>query len=144
MAQDWILEVCSTMRLAMRVAVLILMIFTIVSCSVSPGSASEVVETYLRALEDKDDVSAVNASCLAWEQGAFAEASSFEAVEVTLEGLACRESGNQDDSALVSCEGTFIANYGGEIQNIDISQRTFRVVKEDGAWKMCGYAQAGE
>ena len=98
----------------------------------------------MRALEAKDDVAAVNASCLNWEQGAFAEASSFEAVDVTLEGLSCAESGSLDNSTLVKCEGTFVANYGGEIQNIDISLRTFRAVDEDGAWKMCGYAPAAE
>ena len=130
-------------RRAVTAVALVYTAFALQGCSSSPGGASETVETYLRALEAKDDVAAVNASCLDWEQGAFAEASSFEAVDVTLEGLVCREERNEDGSALVSCEGTFIADYGGEIQNIDISQRTFHVVNEDGAWKMCGYAPAG-
>ncbi|MFN2148426.1 MAG: hypothetical protein ACK2T2_08525 [Anaerolineales bacterium] len=122
---------------------LAILLFALAACSSSTG-APAAIETYLRALEAKDDVAAVNASCLNWEQGAFAEASSFEAVDVTLEGLSCAESGSLDNSTLVKCEGTFVANYGGEIQNIDISLRTFRAVDEDGAWKMCGYAPAAE
>jgi len=108
------------------------------------GGAPQAVETYLKALAAKDDVAAVNASCLAWEQGAFAEASSFEAVDVTLEGLACSDARTSGDATLVRCEGTFVANYGGEVQNIDISPRTFQVVNEGGTWKMCGYAPSGE
>ncbi|MEJ2012444.1 MAG: hypothetical protein P8X64_09520 [Anaerolineales bacterium] len=65
-------------------------------------------------------------------------------MEVTLEGLACRDAGSLDGSTLVRCEGTFVANYGGEIQNIDVSLRNFRAVDEDGVWKMCGYAPAAE
>jgi hypothetical protein len=126
-----------------RIGILAIILFSLAGCSSSEG-ASAAIENYLKALEAKDDVAAVNASCLAWEQGAFAEASSFEAVEVTLEGLACRDAGSLDGSTLVRCEGTFVANYGGEIQNIDVSLRNFRAVDEDGVWKMCGYAPAAE
>ena len=122
---------------------LVFLLVALASCS-SPGGAPAAIETYLRALEAKDDVAAVNASCLDWEQGAFAEASSFEAVEVTLEGLSCKENGSLDDATRVKCEGTFVANYGGEIQDIDISLRNFRAINEDGVWKMCGYAPAPE
>lgn len=130
-------------RFARQVGILAIFLLSAAGCS-SSGGAPEAIESYLRALEAKDDVAAVNTSCLDWEEGAFAEASSFEAVEVSLENLACHESGSLENSTLVRCEGTFVANYGGEIQNIDVSQRTFRAVNEDGLWKMCGYAPAAE
>ncbi len=108
------------------------------SCSTN-STPKVAVENYLRALEAKDDIGAVNASCLAWEEGAFAEASSFEAVGVVLEGLSCSGENTSGDEALVRCVGEFIADYGGELQNIDISLSTFYVAREDGLWKMCGY-----
>ena len=112
--------------------------FVLFSCSAN-STPVVVVENYLRALEAKDDVGAVNASCLAWEEGAFAEASSFEAVGVVLEGLSCSTENASSDEAFVRCQGEFIADYGGELQNIDISLRTIYVAREDGLWKMCGY-----
>ena len=118
--------------------VIALGIMTLLGCS-SDGSPVSIVEAYLRALEAKDDIGAVNASCLTWEEGAFAEASSFEAVGVELEGLSCSVQQEGDVETTVKCEGEFVADYGGEIQNIDLSQRTFAVVREDGQWKMCGY-----
>jgi hypothetical protein len=110
----------------------------LVGCSAS-STPESAVENYLKALEAKDDIGAVNAACLSWEEGAFAEASSFEAVGVVLEGLSCSTENPGTDAALVHCAGEFVADYGGEIQNIDISLRTFHVIKEDGIWKMCGY-----
>ena len=118
--------------------VIALGIMTLLGCS-SDSSPVSTVEAYLRALEAKDDIGAVNASCLTWEEGAFAEASSFEAVGVELEGLSCSVQQEGDVETTVKCEGEFVADYGGEIQNIDLSQRTFAVVREDGQWKMCGY-----
>ena len=107
-------------------------------CGASSG-APQAIEGYVRALVEKDVVAATGASCLAWEESAFAEASSFEAVEVTLESLACEEAGNEGTSTLVRCEGVIVANYGGELQDIDLSQRTYLAVREQGEWKMCGY-----
>jgi hypothetical protein len=108
-------------------------------CASSAG-VSQAIEGYIRALADKDVVAATGASCLAWEEAAYAEASSFEAVEVTLEGLSCSESGLQAEFTLVDCEGKLVANYGGEIMDIDLSQRTYLALNEQGEWKMCGYA----
>lgn len=106
----------------------------------SSGSAPQAIEGYIRALTEKDVVAATGASCLAWEEAAFAEASSFEAVEVNLEGLRCVESGSDSEFTHVECEGKIIANYGGELQDIDLSQRTYLALSEQGEWKMCGYA----
>lgn len=111
----------------------------LVACGPS-GSAALAIESYIHALADKDVVAATAASCLEWEEAAYAEASSFEAVEVNIEGLSCRESGSNQDFTFVDCEGKIIANYGGELQDIDLSQRTYQATIEQGDWKMCGYA----
>jgi hypothetical protein len=102
----------------------------------SPGTA---VELYLQAVVAKDPVRAINLSCTAWEAQARAEASSFEAVKVRLENLACSETGADGDSHWVTCSGDLIATYQGGDQSLSLQERTYRVILEDGAWKMCGY-----
>ncbi|NOR89399.1 MAG: hypothetical protein GQ524_04005, partial [Anaerolineales bacterium] len=88
----------------------------------------------------KDVVRAVNKSCLDWEEGAHAEASSFEAVIVQLDGLICSSTSTSGEQTLVNCEGKIIANYDGEDQDIPLSGRSYVTVLEDGEWKMCGYS----
>ena len=118
---------------------LLMLVLFLTACS-SSGAAPEAIEGYIQALADKDVIAATNGSCLAWEEAAYAEASSFEAVEVTLEGLSCSSSGSEGDVTLVACEGKIVANYGGELLDIELSQRTYMAMQEQGDWKMCGYA----
>ena len=127
----------------MRKAVLIsgflfLLSHTLTACT-SQGSAEEAIEAYLDALVSKDAIRAVNKSCLDWEESAHAEASSFEAVIVRLDGMVCSPGGESGDQTLVDCEGKIIANYGGEDQDILLAERIYIAVIEDGEWKMCGY-----
>ena len=111
-------------------------------CGCAPtGSPQDAVLTYLQALIQRDDIGAISRSCLAWEESAQAEALSFDAVEVRMEEVACSEVDEQDGVVLVQCQGRIIANYGGEDQDIDLNERIFRTVLEDGEWKMCGYGQ---
>ena len=111
----------------------------IVSCS-SQSSPASAVEEYLQAIVEKDVVAAANLSCLAWEEGAYAEASSFETVEVRLEAVSCESVADQADFQKVSCEGEIVANYGGEDQDIPLATRDFYVIEEGGEWRMCGYS----
>lgn len=110
------------------------------SGSASSEDAGPAIEAYLEALVAKDPVEAVTLSCLAWEESARAEALSLEAVEVQLQGLSCQASGEQGDFSVVDCDGVLIANYGGEDQTIELGDRSYLALVEDGVWKMCGYA----
>ena len=127
------------MRKVIRIVGILSFLSLALAACAQQGSAEDAIEAYLDALVSKDDIRAVNKSCLAWEEGAHAEASSFEAVIVRLDGLACRAVNVSGDRTLVDCEGKIIANYGGEDQDILLSQRTYLAVLEDGEWKMCGY-----
>ncbi|MDF1500184.1 MAG: hypothetical protein P1P76_06940 [Anaerolineales bacterium] len=111
----------------------------IVGCSPS-ASPAVIVERYLEAIADKDVVAAANLSCLTWEEDAYAEASSFETVEVRLEDVSCQVDEGSDEYQLVTCGGEIVANYGGEDQNIPLASREFYVIEEGGAWRMCGYS----
>ena len=128
------------MRKAIRiVGILAFLSLTIAACT-QQGSAEDAIEAYLNALVSKDVVRAVDKSCLDWEEGAHAEASSFEAVIARLDGLTCTSISARGEQTLVSCEGKIIANYGGEDQDIPLSGRIYVAVLEDGEWKMCGYS----
>ncbi len=128
------------MRKTIRiVGILAFLSLTITACT-QQGSAEDAIEAYLNAIVSKDVVRAVNKSCLDWEEGAHAEASSFEAVIVRLDGLSCTSISASSEQTLIDCEGKIIANYGGEDQVIPLSGRTYIAVLEDGEWKMCGYS----
>jgi hypothetical protein len=105
----------------------------------SPASPSETVEAYLQALVNKDEVAAANLSCAEWEGQARAEALSFDAVEVRLDQVDCTSAETSENAAVVQCTGRILANYGAEDQVIDLSVRSYRTVREGGAWLMCGY-----
>ncbi|MGD8605529.1 MAG: hypothetical protein PVF49_13255 [Anaerolineales bacterium] len=122
------------------VVLLAALILTGCSSGVSTQDAGPAIEAYLEALVAKDPVEAVTLSCLAWEESARAEALSLEAVEVQLQDLACQATGEQGDYTVVDCEGVLIANYGGEDQTIELGDRSYLAVVEDGVWKMCGYS----
>jgi hypothetical protein len=117
----------------------ILSLSLVFAACTTQGSAENAIEAYLDALVSKDVIRAVNVSCLDWEEGAHAEASSFEAVIVRLEDLECGAVSQVDGRAFVGCEGKIVANYGGEDQDILLAGRTYLAVQEDGVWKMCGY-----
>lgn len=125
-------------KTVLTLGILSLLILTLTACA-QQGSADDAIEAYLNALVSKDVIRAVNKSCLDWEEGAHAEASSFESVIVRLDGLSCNTYSVSGDQTLVECEGKIIANYGGEDQDIPLSGRTYLAVMEDGEWKMCGY-----
>jgi len=127
------------MRKVIRIVGILTFLSLAITACAQQGSAEEAIEAYLNALVSKDVIRAVDESCLEWEEGAHAEASSFEAVIVRLDGLACSPVGVSGDQTLVDCEGKIVANYGGEDQDIPLSGRTYLAVIEDREWKMCGY-----
>ena len=104
------------------------------------GDPSEAVESYLQALVDRDSNRMIANSCADWESGARLEHDAFAAVTLNLESVACQQTGEQGDAAVVGCTGAIIANYGAEDMEIDVADRPYRVVREDGEWRMCGYA----
>jgi hypothetical protein len=102
-------------------------------------NAANAVESYLQALISKDENQMVYYSCADWEPEASLEYNSFAAVEVDLDSLNCQEAGQDGDFTLVNCTGKITANYGAEVLEIELDERTFQVLLEGGEWRMCGY-----
>ncbi|MBN1438184.1 MAG: hypothetical protein JW929_02135 [Anaerolineales bacterium] len=115
---------------------LVLLILAACAGSSNPAKA---VEDYFQALVDKDATKAVALSCAAWEEGARIDADTFAMYPATLENVSCREAGTDGEYRLVECSGKAILDYNGELQEIDLAGQTYRVIREGGEWRMCGY-----
>ena len=101
----------------------------------APGS----ILAYLEALAARDADTLSSLSCADWEAQARTELEAFSAVTIALEDAACSESGEDGDYTLVSCTGKIIANYGNEVLEIELGDRTYLAAFEAGEWRMCGY-----
>jgi len=107
--------------------------------AVSSDPAARAAETYFEMLVAKDSNRLASLSCAAWESTAIMELDSLQAVETRLEGLACRTTGADGGTTLVSCDGKIVATYDTEDQELDLSVRTYHVVQEGGEYLVCGY-----
>jgi hypothetical protein len=120
--------------------ILVILAVLLVACGGKADSgAVRAVEDYLNALINKDDTRISSLSCADWEMMALLELDSFQAVETRLEGLSCSEVGTDGDTLLVNCQGKIIATYNDEDQELDLSLRTYQVVKQGGEYLVCGY-----
>lgn len=128
-------------RLIRHLLPLILTPIILVGCS-TPGStdpAPRAIESYLEALQGKDENQMIALSCAQWEAQAKLEYDSFAAVEIELQGPDCIKVGEDGQTVLVSCSGRIIAAYGDEDLVLELEDRTYQVVEEGGEWRMCGY-----
>lgn len=131
-----------TTRSILRITFLITTLLLALSACGGGGQAGDpaaAIEAYIRALVDKDADRLSTLSCAEWEDDARLELESFGAVSAELEGPACEQSGEEGDLALVSCQGTITANYGAEVLELDLQDRTYQAVFENNEWRMCGY-----
>lgn len=118
--------------------VLVLLTLALAACAES-ASAPHVIESYLKAKIAADKNKIASLSCAAWEAQAVLEAAPFRSVKAEFDGLACHENGQDGAATLVTCEGTLVITYRGEApRQQSLAGTTYRAVKEDGAWKMCG------
>ena len=109
------------------------------ACGVNAsGSATTAVEGYITALSAKDQAALISNSCADWEDDALIEFDSFALVEVTVDGMSCTESGADGDKTLVDCTGMLNMSYNGEPQSLDLADRTYKVIEQDGNWLVCG------
>ena len=114
--------------------------FFICGCQPGPSGAASAIQKYLqaRAASDVDQMTLL--SCPAWEAQARVEAASFKAMNAKLEGVICQESGSDSGATLVTCQGHIVTTYQGEARQWTVGDHPFKVVQQDGEWRMCGYA----
>ncbi len=127
------------MRTFFLALVLVFTTLVLAACASNNENAPvQTVENYLTALVEKDADRLATLSCGEWEDDALLELDSFQAVTARLEGLACEQTGTDEETALVLCNGNIVATYNNEDQQLDLSVRTYQVVQEGGEWLVCG------
>lgn len=122
---------------------LILILFTLffLSACANNANAPETIEKYLKAKVSGDEDKLVSLSCKSWEAQAVLEAAPFQSVDAKIQNIACQETGRNDTYILVTCEGQLIIQYRGEApREQSLGGVTYKAIKEDGEWKMCGTA----
>ena len=102
--------------------------------------AAQAAEAYLKALAGKDENAFSQWICPNWEMDAFLEFDAYSGMETQLDHVACSQTGTQDGAALVSCQGKILLSYGAEQQQVDLSQRTYRLVSQSSNWQVCGFS----
>lgn len=127
------------MKLRMHVPLLLIILAAITACSNGSTGPAAAIESYNHALVEGKADQLTTLSCSDWEADAHNELASFSAVKVSLEDMACSETSKDGETALVSCTGKIIANYGNEVLEINLADRLYQVVLEGGEWRMCGY-----
>jgi len=118
---------------------LILAVLFLTACSGGSGNAAIVVQQYFTALAEKDVDQVVALSCAAWEESARMDADTFSLYPVTAENIACQVSGVEGDVTVVDCTGKLVLDYNGDLEEINLADRSYLVVSAGGEWRMCGY-----
>jgi hypothetical protein len=127
------------MRRSLKVVFLLALLALILAACAEKSSAPDSIEKYLKAKIESDDDKLVSLSCKDWEARALLEAKSFESVSAEFKDMSCKEAGEEGEYTLVTCEGTLIVQYRGEDpREQGLGGVTYRAIKEDGEWKMCG------
>jgi hypothetical protein len=118
-----------------------MLILALAACASGSPDSAKAVEGYFQALVDKDSAKAISISCAEWESNAQTDSDTFAIYPATLENLACKEESRAGDSADVTCTGKIILDYNGDLQEIDLADRTYAARLEGGEWRMCGYKE---
>jgi hypothetical protein len=116
----------------------LLMGLSLAACQKS-DSAATTIETYLKARTQSDETQMINLSCADWEAGARTEAASFKSMNAKLDGVTCQTASGDDNNAVVTCQGKIVTAYNGDTRETPLTGREFKLVKQDGEWRMCGY-----
>lgn len=116
----------------------LLSIILLAACA-EESDPAETVQEYLDARVASDAETLQSLACPEWEQQAILQADSFRSMEASLEGVSCEKLGEDGDFTIVACEGKIVTTYNGETR--DWALGSYRLIDQDGEWKMCGEAE---
>ena len=117
------------------------LIFLLSACQPASSGAVDAVEGYIQALVDENQDGLTMNSCADWEESAVMELDAFIGVSATVKDMACEVSADDGDVVLVTCSGNIEATYNNEERQLPLDVRSFKVVKEQGNWLVCGYGE---
>jgi hypothetical protein len=103
------------------------------------AGAARAVEAYLQARVQANLDQLTLLSCPEWEGQARIEATAFQSMKAQLEGVTCQANGSEGSFTLVACQGKIVTNYQGEAREWSVADHPYKVIQQDGEWRMCGY-----
>lgn len=120
----------------------VLAVILLSACAAPKKGASDAVkpvEAFYNAIvtQNRDQIGSI--ACAAWEKDALREVDAFMGVKSELKDFSCTVSEEGSDQAVVTCKGAIAASYGAEITNFPVDGKNFKVIKEQGEWRVCGY-----
>lgn len=125
-------------RIALPLTLISIALLILTACA-EESTATDAIERYLQAQVAGDSGKLVTLSCPAWEAEARAAAAAFQSVDAKIDNLRCSTAGSEAEYALVTCEGTIVVQYRGEDpRSQGLPEITYRAVKNNGEWRMCG------
>ena len=122
-----------------KVGAALICLMALSTCGGQQDSPTSAVQNYVTARVAADETKLKSLTCKDQEDQAETEAASFKSMDAKLDGLTCKENGTDGQFTVVSCTGTITTTYNGESTPRSLAGRNFLTVKEDGAWKFCGY-----
>ena len=129
------------MKKSMIFICMLICIAVLTACSAKKNNseAAKPVEAFYDAIvtQNRDRVSSI--TCAAWEKDALREVDAFMGVKSELKDFSCTVSAENKDEATVTCTGSIAASYGTEITDFPLGNRSHKVIKEQGEWRICGY-----
>lgn len=128
----------SPLKLQRLVLCILIGWMVITGCSASSDPAAGAVQKYLQSMISADSSQMSKLVCKDFEDQAAKDNDSFAGVKAELNNAACKKTGTDGSSALVTCTGKIVATYGNEKQEIDLAGPVYRVTQEGGSWLVCG------
>lgn len=123
-----------------RILALLTLLALLLAACAQPDNPVPTIERYIEARVAADLDTMVALSCADWELQAVVEASTFQALNASIEGMSCQVDGEEGDATRVACTGTIVTDYRGEEREWDLAAQTFLATFEGGDWRMCGYS----
>lgn len=120
----------------LRLTLLLALLLTACAKDTKPEDA---VPPYLKALLRNDQDQLLKTVCPEWEAEAQRDLDAFSGITGELKDARCQKADEAEGYTLVTCTGTMVLDYNGELRDRSLEGQTYRVKKVDGNWKMCGY-----
>ncbi len=101
-------------RIALLITLLLALLLTACAEDAKPEDA---VPPYLKALLSGDQDAVLKSVCPAWEAEAQRDLDAFSGITGELQDADCTKAGAADGYTLVTCAGTMVLDYNGELRD---------------------------